>query len=655
MVFERPQINQPRRPQTPSPTTPDVNKPRRVINVPVGGNGSGNSSGHGGGNGNPGGHGGGNQPAIPSPWLDADNEPKPDPDASFVEYLRWMRSPNHDYKDPTKVQILQMAEQGSNYSKRLQELTRRTELIAQKSFKVQCPWRIRVGGHRGPESILLPAFDALGIPYIPSSTLRGVARTQAIREIMAQQNIEWKEAEKQIAPWFGCLDAKNPGDRSGKVVFLDAYPLPSQNQNVLAVDMANNIWKWENDLPEYSPNPNPFLSLEKPMFTIGLRLASGCQDNEILEKVKQWLIKGLQAGVGSQVNTGYGQLNPAGKLENNGEFFRVKFIVKGQLIHGRQKFKNINEPYKRDKHGNLKSDTVNHSEVRPVAFKSMLRYWFRSFALGVLEPGIVQTWENQIFGGINPTKQYGWLMVRVLEGKITQKEAQRNNDKCGEQEGILTLNYSPEVPKDKKDNLQKLIKNLTWLMFHLGGIGQGARRPCYSRRNNQYAPWWRGSTLIPESEDSFWELPETTQQFQKLFKQRLEAFYQALQNLGTNFNYRQLRNCGAVHSFTWTETLDINAKIIVVSNKDDDNKRYALNTLHQHFHQLENTNYTDAKNLCGGVKKDSPNKVKREVVPSPVWIADLDDYQVVTVFGANVNPRQQYLETLQNKLQIFPL
>ncbi|MTJ14666.1 type III-B CRISPR module RAMP protein Cmr6 [Anabaena sp. UHCC 0187] len=638
MVFEKPK----------KPNKQDISKPKKVITVGNGGSGGGSSSSHGG-------HSGGHQSPMPSPWLNANNEPKPHPEASFVEYLRWMRSPDTDnkYKDPTKVQILQMAEQGANYSKRLQELTRRTELIAQNSFKVQCPWRIRVGGHRGPESILLPAFDALGIPYIPSSTLRGVARTQAIREIMAQQNINWKNAEKQVAPWFGSVETNNKKDQAGKVVFLDAYPLG--DQNILAVDMANNIWQWDNNSPKYSPNPNPFLSLEKPMFMIGLRLASNCQDKEILEQVKQWLIKGLQAGVGSQVNTGYGQLNPAGKLENNSEFFRVEFIIEGQLIHGQQKFRNINQPYRIANNGNIRTETINHPEVRPVAFKSMLRYWFRTFALGILEAGQVQEWENKIFGGINPSKQYGWLMVRVLEGKITQKEAQRNNDNCGEQEGILTLNYSPEITKDKQDNLQKLIKNLTWLMFHLGGIGQGARRPCYSRQNNQYAPWWRGSTLIPDSKDSFWELPETAQQFQKLFRQRMEAFYQALQGLGINFNYRQLRNCGTVNSFVWIEALDINAKIVVVSNQDDSTKGYALKSLHQYFHQLETQNYTDSKNLCGGVKKDFPNGIKREVIPSPIWIANLGDYQVVTVFGANANPRQQYLENLQNKLPIFPL
>ncbi|MEH1873550.1 RAMP superfamily CRISPR-associated protein [Nostoc sp.] len=632
MVFDRPQPNQPQPPATPNS---NVNRPRRVITVGGGGNHGGNRGGNNPGN-------GGNQPPIPSPWLNPKNPPQPHPEASFVEYLRWMRSPDAEYKDPTKVQILQMAQEGANYAKRLEVLTKRTELIAKNSFKVQCPWRIRVGGHRGPESILLPAFDALGIPYIPSSTLRGIARTQAIREIVTQHQIDWKQAEKQIAPWFGSLDAKNQCDRSGKIVFLDAYPLP--NQNILAVDMANNIWKWESNIPQYSPNPNPFLSLEKPIFVIGLRLASGYQDNEILEKVKQWLVAGLQSGLGSQVNTGYGQLNPAGKVTNKSEFFRVEFILQGQLIHGQQKFRNINQPYRIDNNGRLKSDTINHAEIRPVAFKSMLRYWFRTFALGILESTQVQTWENKIFGGINPSKEYGWLMLRVLEGRITQKEAQNKNDDYGEQQGILTLNYSSELPKDKQDNLQKLGQNLTWLMFHLGGIGQGARRPCYSRQNRQYAPWWRGSTLIPDSKDSFWKLPKTAKEFQKLFKQKLEDFYQALQALGANLNYRQLRNCGTPRNNQWTEAIDANCRIIVCSGEEDFDKPYALAVLHSQDLKF-NGNYDG--NLCG--------KVGREVKPSPIWIADLDKYQVVTVFGANVDPRKKYLETLQNSFQIFPL
>ncbi|MEH2329370.1 hypothetical protein [Nostoc sp.] len=47
----------------------------------------------------------------PSPWLNSENPPQPHPEASFVEYLRWMRSldPESRYKDLTKVQLLQIA------------------------------------------------------------------------------------------------------------------------------------------------------------------------------------------------------------------------------------------------------------------------------------------------------------------------------------------------------------------------------------------------------------------------------------------------------------------------------------------------------------------------------------------------------------------
>ena len=659
MVLERPKKPNSNQSNSPAMNKPTTNKSKN--NSPGGGHGGG-GGGHGGGGGGHGGGGGGNQPPIPSPWLNADNPPQPHGEASFVEYLRWMRSPDGECKETTKLQILQMACQKGNYSKRLKELTERTKLIAQNSFIVDCPWRIRVGGHRGPESILLPAFDALGLPYIPASSLRGVARTQAIREIMKEQQIEWKEAEKKIAPWFGCLEDKNSKYHAGKVVFLDAYPLDNtkdntkDNANILAVDMANNIWKWEGNSTGYSPNPNSFLSLEKPSFVIGLRLTSGCEDDQLLEKVKHWLITGLQAGIGSQVNTGYGQLNTRDKVTLQvtlNEFFKIKFTLEGQLIHGSQRFRDVDQPFNLNNlnnlniNGKLRPNAINHAEVRPVAFKSMLRYWFRTFALGVLEPGQVQQWEGKIFGKITPNKEYGWLMVRVLDGRISQREPQQKNDKAGEQEGILTLNYSPEIPENQKNNLLKLSKNLTWLMFHLGGIGQGARRPCYFRQNSQYRPWWRGSTLIPDREDKFWELPENPREFQKLFQQRLEGFYQALQGLGANFNFRQLRRVGTVKNNQWTEAIDANCKIIICWGEPDFNKPHGLAILHSQELKVRG-NYDG--DLCG--------KVGREVKPSPVWIADLDDYQVVTVFGANENPRKKYLQNLQTlgeSIQLFPL
>lgn len=632
-------LQRPQRPNQPIPRSQVHNKPQ----PPNQNNGGNNNSGN-------------NRP--PSPWLNSDNEPQPNSTASFVEYLRWMREPEREYKDATKIQILQIAQENANYRDRLQQLICRTELIAGKenTFTVKCPWRIRVGGHRGPESILLPAFDALGMPYIPASTLRGVARTQAIREIVAAENIKWSAAEQQVAPYFGSIETDNEKDCAGKVVFLDAYPLPSKTGG-LSMDMANNIWKWdENKQPQYGSNPNVFLSLQKSDFLIGLRLSSNCQDKEILNKVKQWLISGLQAGIGSQINTGYGQLVIKDKNKFSGEFFRVKFALEGQLIHGYQKFNNIQQPYKPDKNGNLKPSTSAVPEIRSTAFKSMLRYWFRAFSLGVLPAEQVINWESQIFGAINPKQQLGWVRVNIIDGKLIQPEPKDKRDDCGEQEGILTLSYSVAAPENKRQAISSLLKNLTWMMFNLGGIGQGARRPCYSRKEkpNPRPPWFRGSTFYVNADidnpQSFWYEPETVREFQQLFQNKLKKFYEALgQITQIDINYRSPKTVGSVSRQQWQEAIDNNCRIVVCSGDEDFNKPYALARLHSP--NLKYNNNYDG-NLCG--------KVAGGVKPSPVWIADLGDYQVVTVFGATQDPRKRYLDELrthpskQDYAQIFP-
>ena len=45
--------------------------------------------------------------------------------------------------------------------------------------------------------------------YIPSSTLRGVARDRAIREFMAE-GMDYQAATKVIAPYFGSIDPSTP-------------------------------------------------------------------------------------------------------------------------------------------------------------------------------------------------------------------------------------------------------------------------------------------------------------------------------------------------------------------------------------------------------------------------------------------------------------
>ncbi|NJM00637.1 MAG: type III-B CRISPR module RAMP protein Cmr6 [Synechococcaceae cyanobacterium SM2_3_2] len=595
-----------------------------------------------------------NQPREPSPWLEhpVDPSPTPDPTTGFIEYLRWMRPPEGPYKDGTKVDLIHKAENGADYQARLGVLNERTRKIAGpgNTFEVTCPWRIRVGGAKGPESMLLPAFDALGIPYIPSSTLRGVARTQAMREFMTQ-GLEWKEADLAVAPYFGHLDAPASQDRVGKIIFLDAYPSPASKSGGLTVDIANSIWRWD-DL-EYNPNPNTFFSLTQSTFIIGIRLVHPDQ-KEALEKVKKWLIKGLQEGIGSQANSGYGQLlSPEQKPEKG--FLEVEFTLEGQLIHGRQLFTNWRWNERRQEYQHRGQPDA---EVRPVAFKNMLRYWFRSLSLGVLPRDQVKNLEAKLFGFLDPQLQ-GAIKIQVLDGKVVQREArptrEGKRDKCGEQEGTLVLKFSQEADEKEQEILADLLKHLTWLLFHLGGIGQGARRPCYSRnrgREEDRAPWWRGSTLISQSESSLWGLPQTIPEFGNIFRRHLQSFHSALAELATPRPVG-LANPLIVEQATresWVDAVDANCRIVICGGNETFGKPFALSVLHD---EMFKRNGTYDGYLCGQVQG---NRVR----PSPVWVCDLDGYQVVTVFGASSDPRRAFLQELRQRadgefLSIWPM
>jgi CRISPR-associated protein Cmr6 len=618
---------------------------------------------------------------FPSPWL-KNLQSQPSQKARFVEYLRWMRSPSQD-KDSTvdsgTILELFQAFEDNDWSEDLKRLTKRTIKLADMNFRVKCPWRIRVGGHKGPESMLLPAFDALGIPYIPSSTLRGIARATAMQDPTT--------TKQQVKKIFGDLD---PDPSMGKVIFLDAYPLPGKNnQGGLTVDMTNALWEWKgNNPPEYGkPNPNIFLSLKKPTFIIGLRRTKDCpedvEENDILYKVRNWLLRGLIEGIGSRVNSGYGELCPSGKIHKEvkakqiitrkAPILKIEFELEGQLIHGGQRFNRDKGWERNTTNRGWKSPGESIAEVRSTAFRCMLRYWFRTLALGVLSSSQVKMLEMEIFGGLelNPQTNNPYTGLFRLEVRETQTEDPPKNSP-DYLSGRLTLRHNFQVhylSQEQQKILKSLLRNLTWLMFHLGGVGQGARRPCYQRQGN---PPWRGSTLVPlpTETDRFWHLPHTITKFQVLFQKRIKSFYKALKSWSSiPINFKTVDVLKTVNTQTrnWAEAVDKNCQIFVCCGNSKGKKNYALSILHHQDFKIKKTRkkreqkevYWDYDpELCG----DTSN-------PSPVWIRQVDyveniDYQVVTVFGSTSGIRQDFIEKLTNQefynndsicLPIFPI
>ena len=133
---------------------------------------------------------------------------------------------------------------------------------------------------------------------------------------------------------------------------------------------------------------------------------------------------------------------------------------------------------------------------------------------------------------------------------------------------------------------------------------------------------------------------------QSLYQSRIKDFADALRAL--NQSGRNTPDApAAISGDRWREAVDANCRIVLCGGDEDYGKPYALAVLHsQEFKVTDRRGEkTYDGNLCGVVGK--------EVKPSPVWIADLGDYQVVTVFGATQGKRKDYLDILKKKASEF--
>jgi len=162
-----------------------------------------------------------------------------------------------------------------------EQLTQKTKSLATETLTIEFPWRLRVGGTRGFNDLLLPVFHPVyGIPYIPASSLKGM--------VLAWARTHYPD---QVNRLFGTLD-----QGIGCVQFLDAFPTrPS-----LSVDMANPQWHWQNHRVNYKPEPHALLSMEMPELVIGLA-PTRRGNSEDVKLVKGWLEKALAvSGLGSR-------------------------------------------------------------------------------------------------------------------------------------------------------------------------------------------------------------------------------------------------------------------------------------------------------------------------------------------------------------------
>lgn len=185
-----------------------------------------------------------------------------------------------------------------------------------------------------------------GLPYIPGSAIKGVARHAALAELKSASGENRRNLFKQVVAIFGCAKndfapakpAKKPGgkatpagdffpyldlseerDQKGAIAFLPAYPL---NEAKIVVDLTNvhyplyyggdkrkNIQAGQtSSLKTEKPTPNPFPAVEVgAQFAFCLVLNNMSEDLSLLETASRWLRLAItEHGLGAKTASGYG-------------------------------------------------------------------------------------------------------------------------------------------------------------------------------------------------------------------------------------------------------------------------------------------------------------------------------------------------------------
>lgn len=510
-----------------------------------------------------------------------------------------------------------------------QQLCDRTELIADEVITVHFPWQLRVGGTRGFRELILPVFHPVyGVPYVPSSSLKGFLRAWARKTN--------SDEFKQI---LGFIESKESS--LARVQLLDAFP----TEPCLKLDIANPQWAWDKQGQQvtYGTIPHPLLSMAEVTLKIGIARTSVGTVADVA-KAKDWLEQAFQAeGLGARVSAGYGQASRV-----NGKALKHFSSVTHPC--------GSEHPFEFWSEGIHGADARNNPEFRPVAVRGVLRYWFRAVALGLYAPGECRTLEQKLFGGIEPDPQEGSLkLMSVLDDK--DDEVQDDQLKPHHGTGKLIL-------QTKNEAHLVLLQALLKLAFHIGGIGRGARRPLHANNG-----WLRGCFWQPTVAAD--QLPYESEAWQDALQSILTAFEQimtisrrapAARQPATQPSrprparpQRREQTTGRLQ-----DVFNENARIFLVPSPKLKHPQQVKNWRNEGDKYLVRGTALEFFYNSGfkGGQQGNPQVGGTLGTPSYVWIQSngldtpAEAYQVITLFGVNHSERAKFLQAIGDRQKL---
>jgi len=156
-----------------------------------------------------------------------------------------------------------------------------------------------------------------GLPIIPGSALKGIARRAAIMILSGDTDVlpygeEFEKLAKEYDQDERVVEIFGTQDRKGKVIFMDAYPVEWKN-GLFRVDIMNPHYGpyYESEGKEppadwYNPVPVPYLTVNTDVKYLFV-LASKKENSDLLNTAVEWLKFALKnIGVGAKGNQGYG-------------------------------------------------------------------------------------------------------------------------------------------------------------------------------------------------------------------------------------------------------------------------------------------------------------------------------------------------------------
>ena len=313
-----------------------------------------------------------------------------------------------------------------------------------KAWEYTISWRMVTNGGQD-DGVIRPVIGARGLPYFPSSSMKGAFRhacpPELVLEFCGTEVIE--NGQKTTKP--------------GILRFHGGYPTSmSWGNKTRLVDLVHQQQDKQVMRSNVTTSAHVLVSLYQPTFKFGISSSVISPDDPRWEEIKKIWEKALSYGVGSRVSAGYGYVNEV----TSGDRAILSVNLKGQ---------------------GLSSKLLNgESEFRPNMFKATLRgHTLRILAGLIGNETVVKRLNARIWGD---TKSYedndnkpvvGLVGVRFsYEEENLEIKGSRRMPTYKLGKGTLELIRMRETSLELEEFLRYIVR----FSLLIGGIGKSSRR-----------------------------------------------------------------------------------------------------------------------------------------------------------------------------------